>query len=137
MKLFSRLSLALALFCCVAVSTPAPAQSNGDFAAQTFTGDATGSPLLIPQLTYATVELTGTITTITFQILVSNDGGKTYFPAPFAAIATPGTLVTQTTATSQGLYVINLAGLTDLEIVTSGTFTASNAAFKVTAAYNH
>ena len=81
-----------------------------------------------------TVTLTGSsLTTATFGLLGSADGGKNYFPLAISAVATPGTSATTMTATANGLYRVNLSGLTHIKYVTSGTFTATSITLLLTA----
>lgn len=84
-----------------------------------------------------TITLIGnTLTTATFGVLGSADGGVTYAPIAINAYGTPATVGTTATATTSGLYQVSLAGLTHIEFVTSGTFTATNISLLLTAAPN-
>jgi hypothetical protein len=84
-----------------------------------------------------TITLTGTaLTTVTFGVLGSSDNGATYYPLNLSAALTPGTVATTMTATANGIYNVNLAGVTNIEFVTSGTFTATSVKLLLTAAPN-
>lgn len=83
------------------------------------------------------VTVTGSnLTTVTFSVLGSADGGVTYYPLAVNAVGSPGTTATSVTATANGLYEFSLAGLTNIEFQTSGTFTATSVTFTLTAAPN-
>lgn len=130
MRTLHRLTLLLALLFVPALC----AQVGPNFAAQSFTGAATGDSLPVVGYAYGTVSLKATsITTVTFTIQVSNDGGVSYFPAPFSVCSAPSTLMNVATATTQQLYCLSLAGMTNYRIVTSGTFTGTGVTFKLTA----
>lgn len=130
---------------CFAQASP---YSLNVFKAQSFTATGQmGTPIQLNGLivsstigsSYAsgTITLTGVgLTTVTFQVMGSSDNGVTYYPLPVNAIATPSTTATTTTATTNGLYQINLAGLTHVKFVTSGTFTATSVSFTLTASPN-
>jgi len=80
---------------------------------------------------YCTFSVTAnTLTTATFTIEGSSDGGTTYYPwavAPLAGSATLASVLTAiTVTTAPKMYVANVAGLTNFEIVTSSTFTATS-----------
>jgi len=67
----------------------------------------------------------------------SSDNGATYYALPIYVAASPTTTpATTITATANGLYQINLAGLTHIKFVTSGTFTATNVTLTLTASPN-
>lgn len=85
-----------------------------------------------------TLTLTGTaLSTVTFQVMGSADNGATYYALPVYLAASPGTSpVTTVTATAAGLYQINLAGLTHIKLVTSGTFTATAISLTLSASPN-
>lgn len=84
-----------------------------------------------------TVTLTGTaLTTATFGVLGSADGGVSYFAIPMNTYADPATLETTFTATTNGIYQVSLAGLTHIKFVTSGTFTGTSIALLLTASPN-
>ena len=85
----------------------------------------------------ANVMLTGaSLTTATFAVQGSSDGGVNYFPIPINAILTPTTTAATITATAAGIYQVSLAGLTHIRFVTSGTFTATNIVLTLTASPN-
>lgn len=84
-----------------------------------------------------TITLTGSsLTTATFGVLGSSDGGVTYYAIALNTYADPTTLATTFTATTNGLYQVNLTGLTHIEFVTSGTFTATSISLLLTASPN-
>jgi hypothetical protein len=101
----------------------------------------TSAPLKMAQFSAAgggfnlgtvTVKATA-LTTVTFGILGSADNGVTYFPLNIWSVLTPGTAATTATATAAGLYQFSLAGITNIEFVTSGTFTATGLSLILTA----
>lgn len=74
-----------------------------------------------------TIIVTGaSLTTATLAVQVSKDGGKTYFATALEACGTPGTFTTTVTVTAASCYELNLQGVTNVEYVTSGTFTATS-----------
>lgn len=99
--------------------------------AQSFTATGqTGASIQLlgtATLSSATLSINGTFTTVTFAVQASNDGGTTWFPITTASVATPSTYAATQTATAAGMYVLSVAGFTNLRIVTSSTFTASSA----------
>jgi len=83
-----------------------------------------------------TVSGTGLVTA-TFAVLGSTDYGVNYFPLPLSPIATPGTTaLTQTVTASGGIYQVNLATITNVKFVTSGTFTATSLQLLLSASPN-
>lgn len=148
-----RLKLLFALSLLFGLGVPARAQSspysNVIFKAQTFTATGqTGTPIQLNGLVISstvgssfssgTITVTGSsLSTVTFAVQGSSDGGATYYALPISTVATPTAAPTLTvTATSTGLYQINLAGLTHVRFVTSGTFTATNVILTLTASPN-
>ncbi len=116
--------------------------SNSTYAPITLTGVATSAPIQLAPSQSGTsgaysvgnISLTGvSLTTVTFAVLGSTDGGATYTALPVSLIATPGTSATSTTATTSGVYQVNLAGITHIEVQTTGTFTATSVKFLLTA----
>jgi hypothetical protein len=85
-----------------------------------------------------TITLTGSsLTTVTFAVMGSSDNGATYYALPIYIAASPTTSpATTITATANGLYQVNLAGLTHIKFVTSGTFTATSVTMTLTASPN-
>lgn len=81
-----------------------------------------------------------TITTATWAIEGSVDGGTTWFELPTTALSvvastTPTPALTQTTTATATAYAVNLVGITQVRfITTSGTFTATG--FSLTLAAN-
>lgn len=138
---------ALALFFGVAVAYPQNSPYNNSiFPAQSFTATAqTGAPIVLSGQSstigssFASGSLTVTglsLSTVTFAVQGSSDNGVTYVPLAVSAIGSPGTTGTTTTATGSSIYQFSLAGLTHIKIVTSGTFTATNVSFVLTASPN-
>lgn len=119
------------------------------FKAQSFTATGqTGATIQLNGLTvpstvgssYAsgTITLTGVaLTTVSFQVLGSSDNGATFYPLPIYTSASPtNTPVTTITATAAGLYQINLAGISHIKFVTTGTFTATSVSLTLTGSPN-
>lgn len=149
-----RAKILLAVALCLGLGAGAPAQlaspySNSVYPSQIFT--ATGQTGAIIQLNglqvsstvgssfaSGTITVTGSsLTTVTFSVWGSSDNGATYFALPIYTVASPSTSPTTVmTATANGLYQINLAGLTHIKFVTSGTFTATNVNIVLTASPN-
>lgn len=117
----------------IATMTP-----NISYAAQTFTATGqTGATLNIGGASSGTISVIGSsLTTATWAIQGSNDGGVTFFPLLTAAIAVPGTTATSETTTANSMYIVNVAGLTNVRFVTSGTFTATNIKVKLVVSAN-
>lgn len=146
-----KIALALLLFCglgsqCHGQASP---YSNSVFPAQIFTATGqTGTTiqlngLVVPStvgssFASGTITVTGTsLATVTFSLRGSSDNGLTFYPLPMSTVATPTTVpVTTVTATANGLYQVNLAGLTHVRFVTSGTFTATSVSIVLTASPN-
>jgi len=82
-----------------------------------------------------TITVTGTaLTTVTFSVQGSSDGGVTFYALPIYTQNSPTTAAaTSITATSAGLYQVSLVGITHVKITTSGTFTATSVSFVFTA----
>lgn len=119
------------------------------FKAQAFTATGqTGAAiqlngLVIPSTigsSYAsgTITVTGVaLTTVSFQVMGSSDNGATYYLLPVYSVVSPSASpVTTVTATAAGLYQFNLAGLTHVKLVTTGTFTATSVSFTLSASPN-
>jgi hypothetical protein len=84
-----------------------------------------------------TITVTGSsLTTATFAVKGSSDGGVTFYSINISALNSPATTATTETVTTAGVYQVNLTGLTDVEFVTSGTFTATNISLILTASPN-
>jgi hypothetical protein len=140
MKLFAMALLAVAL------SAPlCGAQSISIFPAQIFTGTGqTGATIRLNQPPFpsswsvGSITLTGTsLTTVTFSVMGSSDNGSTYYALPIYTATSPGATPTTTmTATANGLYQVNLAGITNVKLVTSGTFTAASVSLTFVASPN-
>lgn len=105
--------------------------------AQTSTALQLGTNNRAGSYSAGTITLTGTaLTTATFGVLGSADGGVSYFLIPMNTYADPATLATTFTATTNGIYQVSLAGLTHIKFVTSGTFTGTSIALLLTASPN-
>lgn len=143
------LSISLIAVFAICFGAPAFAQSyypggqtsilpNFSYPAQTFTATAqTGTAIGITGLSTGTILVKGTaLTTATFAIQGSNDGGTTWFGLNTAALLVPGTVAATQTATASALYIVNLAGFTNIRFVTSGTFTATSITIKLTGSSN-
>lgn len=140
------------LFLCVygaACQTPGSPYNNSLFKPVTMTASSqTSAPIQLNKsgssfstdgssFASGTVTLTGTaLTTVTFGILGSSDNGITYYPINIWPILTPSSPATTATATSSGLYQFSPAGLTHVEFVTSGTFTATSVQLLLSASPN-
>lgn len=84
-----------------------------------------------------TITITGVgLTTATVGVLGSSDGGVTFFPLNIAPITSLTTTATTATITATSLYAVNLATITNLKFVTSGTFTATSITLKLAASPN-
>lgn len=72
------------------------------------------------------------LTTVTWALKCSIDGGTTFFSLPLAPIPTTTvpittTALTETTTTANSIYVANVTGCAQLQFsTTSGTFTATS-----------
>jgi hypothetical protein len=106
----------------------------------TFTATGqTSSPIALAKASWSmcSISITGTaLTTATFGVLGSADGGVTYGVIPIATPATQTTDSTVTVTASGGPYQFNCGTLTHVEFVTSGTFTATNISLTLTASPN-
>jgi hypothetical protein len=134
----------------VGCNAPAPQSDSTKLGANFYPGTLTS---LLPNYAYAPMVFTATaqtktqslsgqqcltltmtsssLTTVTFQVKVSNDGGATYVPArttPLAASLTAS--ISAVTATTNNPYLVQVASFTNYEIVTSGTFTATSVTFQ-------
>lgn len=118
---------------------------NYSYGAQSFTATAqTGATINLAGVSTGLIEVSGTaLTTVTWQLEGSIDGGTTWFPvgtAPYTfssgSLTIPTSVSSTQTTTATTLYMANLAGFTNVRFVTSGTFTATNVSIKLTAASN-
>jgi hypothetical protein len=116
---------------------------NYSYAPQVFTAiSTTGATINIGGLRSGLITATGVaLTTATWQIQGSADGGTTWINLPTAAYPTTAVPITTTavseTTTAATVYVVNLAGFTNLRFATtSGTFTATSLSLKLTASGN-
>ncbi len=137
------LSLFTLLTAFIAHAQPSP-YSNAIFnpVSMTATGQ-TSAPIKMAQysatgggFSLGTITVTATaLTTVTFGVLASSQNGAagTFFPVNIWNSLTPGNQATTATATVPGQYHFSLAGVTDIEYVTSGTFTATGLTFSLTA----
>jgi hypothetical protein len=116
---------------------------NYTYPVQTFTAaSATGTTLFIGGVRSGLITAFGTaLTTATWKIQGSNDGGAHFFDLPTAAYPTTAIPITTTavsqTTTATTLYMVNLAGFTNVRFVTtSGTFTGTNLKLALSASAN-
>jgi len=115
---------------------------NYAYPVATFTAASqNGSTLYIGGLTSGVITVYGTaLTTATWKIQGSNDGGGHWFDLPTAAYPTtaaPTTLAVSQTSTATGLFAVNLAGFTNVRFATtSGTFTATSLSLVLTGSSN-
>lgn len=143
------LLLGFALFLCPLAAFPqASPYSNTVFKAQVFTASGqTGTAIQLNGLVVSStvgssfasgaITLTGSsLSTVTFSVQGSSDNGATFYTLPVNLVTSPGAYATAVTATANGLYQVNLAGLTHVRFVTSGTFAATNVSITLTASPN-
>lgn len=115
---------------------------NARLPVMTFTATAQTVARPIGGFSTATVEIFGVATAATLQIKCSNDGGVNYYGIP----STTGTVATGAlqyvapaafsyTGTPE-IFWVNLAGCTNVEVVSSGTFTGASASVQITASSN-
>jgi hypothetical protein len=117
---------------------------NYKYTAMSFTATSQNKTQAIGGVSTASVQISGSsLTTVTWQLTCSNDGGANYYGIPSLAaggtvtsgvlpITTAGTITTTTAA----LYYFNLSGCTNFKIATSGTFTATSVTAQVVASSN-
>lgn len=111
-----------------AQSFTATAQTGAVIALNGATGSS-GSSFGAGTITVAATSLT----TATFAVQGSSDGGLTYFALPITPVAVGASQGATVTATAAGLYQVSLVGITHVKFVTSGTFTASGLTLTLTA----
>ena len=141
--------LPILLFYAGVVFGQASPYSLNVFKAQNFTGSGqSGAIIQLNGLTSSTstvgssysagtVTVVGTgLTNATFGLLGSSDNGQTYYPLLISSILAPGTTSTTATVVSNGLFQVNLAGITHIQFVTSGTWNAANLSLVLTASPN-
>jgi hypothetical protein len=116
---------------------------NYSYTAQVFTAaSSTGTSIAVGGLRSGLIQVTGvSLTTATWQLQGSVDGGVTWNNLPTAAYPTTTLPITTTavsqTSTAAGLFVVNLSGMTNLRFATtSGTFTGTSLSLKLTASGN-
>lgn len=116
---------------------------NYSYTAQVFTANATnGATINVGGLRSGLIQVTGSsLTTATWKIQGSADGGTTWTDLPTAAYPTTSVPITTTavsqTSTAAGLFCVNLSGMTNVRFATtSGTFTATSLSLKLTASSN-
>lgn len=106
----------------------------------TATGQTSAAINFAPQggsFASGTLTITGVgLTTATVGVLASTDGGVTYVPWNIAPVTALTTLGTTATVTASSVFAINLATVTNLKLVTSGTFTATSITIKLAASPN-
>jgi hypothetical protein len=95
----------------------------------------------LPSSSCAVISQTAnTLTTATFTVEVSNDGGTTYYPAavaPYVGSAARASVLTAITVTTSGhLYILPVVGMTNLEAITSSTFTGTSLTLTITTTGN-
>jgi len=112
---------------------------NSVYPAMTFTATSQTLKQAIGGKSYCTLSGTAVaLTTATFQVKLSNDNGANYYAAsvaPYAASLTPVTTAFAVTS-APALYVFNAASFTSVEIVSSGTFTATSFSWQLTCSTN-
>lgn len=105
----------------------------------TFTATGqTSSPIATAKASWSmcSISVSGTaLTTATFGVMGSADGGVTYGVIPIYSPANQTTNST-VTVTTGGIYQFNCGTLTHVEFVTSGTFTATSISLTLTASPN-
>jgi hypothetical protein len=110
---------------------------NAVFPAQVVTSSGQTDTVKLTGVAFSvgTISLTGSgLTTVTFAVMGSADNGLSFFQLPISTVASPGSTPTSTvTATANGLYQVNLAGITQVQFVTSGTFTATSVSLVLSA----
>ena len=122
---------------------PAPVNAQSPYAYQIFlplsnftAASQTGRVITLGRA-YATgtISLVGhTLTTAGIQVLGSSDGGITYVALGMWAEAVPGTVATSETVTANGIFRVNLGGITHVKLATtSGTFTGTSIDMTLTA----
>jgi hypothetical protein len=125
---------ALVLLCSLSVGAQG---INAVFPPQivTASGQTDTLPIYGSAFSVGSITVTGTsLTTVTFAVMGSSDNGVSFYPLPITTVGSPGSTPTTTvTATAAGLYQVNLAGITHIEFVTSGTFTATSVKFVLSA----
>src|SRR6201986_94408 len=122
--------------CALLALAPLARAQTRVFPVATLTATSQTSPpiALLQSYSVGVITVTGnTLTTATFAVLGSSDGGTTYSPLAVSAVGSPSTTATTTTVTANGLYQVNLAGITNVEFQTSGTFTATSVSLLLTA----
>jgi hypothetical protein len=139
---FLALGLALMLSPIPKSMSQAVQQTNIIYPAQTFTATSqTGTVITLGQSpsgnggsnSVGNITVSGSsLSTATFTVLGSSDGGNTYTALNVNLITTPATVATTTTVTAGGVYQVNLAGITQVEFQTSGTFTATSLTLTLT-----
>lgn len=106
-----------------------------------FTATSQTATRTLPSSACAVVSQTAnTLTTATFTIEYSNDGGTTYYPAavaPYVGSAARASVLTAITVTTSGhLYILPTTGMTNIEAVTSSTFTGTSLTLTITTSGN-
>src|SRR5271170_1648784 len=96
-------------------------QTNIIYPVQTFTATSqTGTVIQLGQnpsgnggsYSVGNISVNGSsLTTATFAVEGSSDGGNTYYPLNVNSVTAPGTVATTTTVTGPGIYQVNLAGM--------------------------
>lgn len=153
MRVFASVVLFLGLLVPASVNAAplASPYSISIYPAQTFTAsNQTGTSIALNGLTVPStvgssfasgiITVTGTsLTTATFTVMGSSDGGGTYFALPIInPLAAPSSSApaTAVTVTANGVYMVSLAGITHVQFVTSSAFTATALSLTLTASPN-
>lgn len=138
------LSFILALLPPLALSAQTSPPNNHIYSPAVMTATAqTSAPVTLglssalTSWTGGALTITGSgLTTATIAVQGSSDNGVTYYTLPIYSVTSPGTNTTTVTVTGTTAYQLNLAGLTHIRFVTSGTFTATNISIVLTASPN-
>lgn len=117
---------------------------NFPFPVMTFTATGQTKTQALGGASYATIDITASgLTTATFQVKASNNGGTSYDfnvgVAPYVYTSGALSAISQspiTVTSAPAVFVCNVAGFTNLEIVTSGAFTSTSLTAKITATSN-
>jgi|SRR5579872_4317081 len=116
---------------------------NARLPVMTFTATSQTVARPIGGFSSATVEIFGVATAATMTMKCSNDGGANYYAIPWTAgayttnvlqVTTPGAFTAY--AGTPELFYVDLAGFTNCEVVTSGTFTGASASVQIVASSN-
>ena len=119
------------------------AYSNSRYPPMVFTATSQTVKTPVGALSTATLEIYGPATACTLQVKVSNDGGTNYFATPYFAGVYASSVPTIVTGAAfpaytgtPVLYWISLAGITNVEVISSGTFTGTSCSVQLTGSPN-